>query len=175
MPLLVWIACSGVVQRYFTLPRDLRRCFATAVVMIGLASSAVQAAGVRMVRAQVDMASGVESLLRAVATDVLATGQPLFHLMGFLYFDRVLTRVENADELRELVRLFEARRVRRWTYIPFYGPAFNARVVEDWTSAGKWRFRVVDDRTPLAWIMGHGNLIYLRLITYEGGAAKAGR
>lgn len=174
-PLLVWLACSGVWKSCVGLPGKLRRSVVQSAVMIGVASIVVQAAGIGMVRAQAEMSWRVESLLRAAGSQVLATGQPLFHMMGFLYFDRILARVDGPDELRELVRSYARQRVPRWTYIPFYGPAFNARAVEDWSSEYEWRFRITEDRTPLAWVMGRGRLIYLRLISYEGYRRGADR
>jgi len=61
--------------------------------------------------------------------------------------------------------------VRRWTYIPFSGAAFDAGGVERQTAGKPWRFEVVEDRTPLVFVSERGGGSELRLITYEGKAA----
>lgn len=168
LPVLLWLGAVGLWRVYQTAGGSLRVGIVVAGTLIALASAAVQVKGLFAVRSQVEMAVRVENLLRGTGTPVLVTGQPLFHMMGFLYFDRILLRVDDARELEELVQSFARQRVARWTYIPLYGPAFDARSVERWTGRGPWKFRVVEDRIPLAWVMGRGRYIYLRMITYAG-------
>lgn len=168
VPALVWLGALGLSRAYEAATGNLRVAIAIAGTCIALAGFAVQVKGLLAVGSQVEMAVRVERLLRSTGSPILVTGQPLFHMMGFLYFDRVLMRVDNALELEELVRSFAKRRVARWTYIPLYGPAFDARVVERLTAGGPWKFRIVDDRMPLAWVMGQGRYIFLRMITYTG-------
>ncbi len=89
--------------------------------------------------------------------------------MGFLYFDRILMAVDGPQELRTLVESLAAHRVRQWTYVPFSGAAFDARVVEQWTRSASWRFRVAGDATPGVDVQERGGGFTLRLVTYAGG------
>ena len=68
--------------------------------------------------------------------------------------------------LQSLVRRLAERRVAGWTYVPRFARGFDARTVEEWTRDRPWRFRVVDDRTPM--VVEFGGVRELRLVTYQG-------
>lgn len=68
--------------------------------------------------------------------------------------------------LRSLVRRLAERKVAGWTYVPRFARGFDARTVEEWTRESSWRFRVVDDRTPM--VVEFGGVRELRLVTYQG-------
>ena len=170
VPPLVWLAFSGVARAYKESSRDMRRALAVCAVLSVAASFGVQAVGVWRVRAQVLAGARVEAILRSVESPILVTGmEPLFRFLGYLYFDRVLMSVEGPDELQDLARVLARQKVPRWTYIPFSGREFDARIIERWTLQESWKFRVVEDRTPAVWVLESGRAISLRLITYRGG------
>lgn len=174
VPPLVWLGWAGFARAYRVSGPEVRKALVVTAVLVVLASVAVQVRGLLRVRAQVETGSRVEAILRASGSPILVTGrEPLFRVMGYLYFDRILMTVESPEELRELVELFAARRVARWTYVPFSGRTFDARAVERWTSGGPWRFRVAEDRLPLVFVSEPGGGFDLRLITYEGRPASA--
>ena len=68
--------------------------------------------------------------------------------------------------LRSLVRRLAERKVAGWTYVPRFARGFDARTVEEWTRDSPWRFRVVEDRTPM--VVEFGGVWELRLVTYQG-------
>lgn len=169
VPGLVWLAFSGLARVYEECNGEMRRAVAVCALLSVAASFALQAAGIWRVRSQVLAGARVEAILRSVDSPILVTGmEPLFRFLGYLYFDRVLMSVEGPDELQDLVVALARQRVPRWTYIPFSGRAFDARSIERWTLPESWRFRVVEDWTPLAWVVESGRPISLRLITYRG-------
>ncbi len=170
IPLLVWLGCLGATRALQELQGHRRRALLATVSLLGVASVGVQLAGVARVRAQVQAVEYVEGVLRASGSPVLVTGREgLFRAMGFLYFDKVLMVVDSPPELHALVELLAAHKVPRWTYVPFSGPAFDARLVERWTQSGRWRFRVAADTTPGVDVRERGGGFTLRLVTYAGG------
>jgi hypothetical protein len=113
----------------------------------------------------------MEDVLRSTRYEVVATGfEPMFRSLGGLYFQKKLMAVDSQEELRSRVRRLAEGKVAGWTYVPRFGRGFNARMVEEWTREGLWRFRVVDDRTPMAvGFAGVGEFrLELRLVTYQG-------
>ena len=170
VPPLVWLAFSGLARVYKESTKGMRRALAVCALLSAAASLAVQAGGIWRLRSQVLAGARVEAILRSVDSPILVTGmEPLFRFLGYLYFDRVLMSVQGPEELQDLARALARQRVPRWTYIPFSGRAFDARSIERWTEGEGWRFEVVEDRTPLAWVVENGRPISLRLITYQGG------
>jgi hypothetical protein len=109
----------------------------------------------------------MEDALRSTRYEVVATAfEPVFRSLGGLYFQKKLMAVDSQAELRSLVRRLADRKVAGWTYMPRFARGFDARTVEEWTREGPWRFRVVDDRTPL--VVEFGGVRELRLVTYRG-------
>lgn len=174
VPPLVWLGWAGFARACRVSDPAVRKALVLTALLVVLASVAVQIRGLVRVRAQVQTGGRVEAILRSSDSPILVTGrEALFRVMGYLYFDRILMTVESVEELRDLVERFASRRVVRWIYIPFSGRAFDARVVERWTSGGPWRFRVVEDRLPLVFVSEPGGGFDLRLITYEGSPTSA--
>jgi hypothetical protein len=170
VPLLVWLVSAGVACVKPASEAKVQPALVACVTFVTVASLAVQGVGVLTVRRQLQTAALFEQLLRKADSPLLVTGiEPLFRVMGYLYFDRVLMSVESPAELQELVRAFTRHRVERWTYVPFSGLGFDARAVERWSSRGSWRFRVASDVAPPLRVESTGASAALRLITYVGG------
>ena len=172
VPALGWLCCVALARGWHATDGAMRRAVAVCGALLAVASITVQVRGLLRVKSQVETGARVEAILRAVDSPILVTGrEALFRVMGYLYFDRVLMSAEDPQELRALVDVFSRHQVRRWTYIPFSGAAFDARGVERQTAGKPWRFEVVEDRTPLVFVSERGGGAELRLITYEGRAA----
>ncbi|MDR7400486.1 MAG: hypothetical protein QN144_14415 [Armatimonadota bacterium] len=169
VPLLMWLGCVALSRWCGAVEGRLRGALVTSTALLALAGLTVQGVGVMTVRWQAQAYDRVERLLRSIDSSVVATGiEPLFRVMGYLYFERVLMTVQGPEELRQLVDLLAARQVRRWAYIPVAGPAFDARVVERWAESGRWRFRVAEDRMLHVRIVQTRSTSGLRVITYTG-------
>jgi hypothetical protein len=172
IPALGWLCSLALARAWRVGDGGMRRALGVCGVLLVSASVAVQVRGLLRVRSQVETGARVEAIFRAVDSPILVTGREgLFRVMGYLYFERVLMSVRDPQELRALVDVFSRHQVRRWTYIPFSGAAFDARGVERQTAGKPWRFEVVEDRTPLVFVSERGGGSELRLITYEGKAA----
>jgi hypothetical protein len=169
VPVLGWLAGRWVAEVWEE-PR-LRGAVAVTVGCVVAAGLALQVLGLRFVRYSLDTLRTMEDVLRSTRYEVVATGfEPMFRFLGGLYFQKKLMAVDSQEELRSLVRRLAERKVAGWTYVPRFGRAFNARTVEEWTRDSPWRFRVVDDRTPMAVeFAGVGEFrLELRLVTYQG-------
>jgi hypothetical protein len=169
VPVLGWLAGRWVAEVWEE-PR-LRGAVAVTVGCVVAAGLALQVLGLRFVRYSLDSLRAVEDVLQSTRYEVVATGfEPMFRSLGGLYFQKKLMAVDSQEELRSLVRRLAEGKVAGWTYVPRFGRGFNARMVEEWTREGPWRFRVVDDRTPMAvGFAGVGEFgLELRLVTYQG-------
>jgi hypothetical protein len=121
-----------------------------ALVCVVAAGLALQVLGLRFVRYSLDTLRTMEDVLRSTQYEVVATGfEPVFRSLGGLYFQKKLMAVDSREELQSLVRRLAERRVAGWTYVPRFARGFDARTVEEWTRDCPWRFRVVEDRTPM--------------------------
>ena len=164
------VARGPVGREVWEEPR-LRGAVAVTVGCVVAAGLALQVLGLRFVRYSLDSLRAVEDVLRSTRYEVVATGfEPMFRSQGGLYFQKKLMAVDSQEELRSLVRRLAERRVAGWTYVPRFGRGFDARTVEEWTRESPWRFRVVEDRTPMAVrFVGVGEFrLELRLVTYQG-------
>jgi len=165
VPVLGWLA-GRWVEEVWEEPR-LRGAVAVTVGCVVAAGLALQVLGLRFVRHSLDSLRAMEDALRSTRYEVVATGfEPVFRSLGGLYFQKKLMAVDSQAELRSLVRRLADRKVAGWTYMPRFARGFDARTVEEWTREGPWRFRVVDDRTPL--VVEFGGVRELRLVTYRG-------
>jgi len=165
VPVLGWLAGRWVAEVWED--ARLRGAVVLTLVCVVAAGLALQVLGLRFVRHSLDTLRAVEDALRSTRYEVVATGfEPLFRSLGGLYFQKKLMAVDSPEALRSLVRRLGERKVAGWTYVPRFGRGFDARTVEEWIREGPWRFRVVDDRTPM--VVEFGGVQELRLVTYQG-------
>jgi hypothetical protein len=165
VPVLGWLAGRWVAEVWEE-PR-LRGAVAVTVGCVVAAGLALQVLGLRFVRYSLDTLRTMEDVLRSTRYEVVATGfEPMFRSLGGLYFQKKLMAVDSREELQSLVRRLAERRVAGWTYVPRFARGFDARTVEEWTRDRPWRFRVVEDRTPM--VVEFGGVRELRLVTYQG-------
>jgi hypothetical protein len=165
VPVLGWLAGRWVAEVWEE-PR-LRGAVAVTVGCVVAAGLALQVLGLRFARYSLDTLRTMEDVLRSTRYEVVATGfEPMFRSLGGLYFQKKLMAVDSREELQSLVRRLAERRVAGWTYVPRFARGFDARTVEEWTRDRPWRFRVVEDRTPM--VVEFGGVRELRLVTYQG-------
>ena len=165
VPVLGWLAGRWAAEVWEE--ARLRGAVVLALGCVVAAGLALQVLGLRFVRHSLDTLRAMEDVLRSARYEVVATGfEPVFRSLGGLYFQKKLMAVDSQEELQSLVRRLAERKVAGWTYVPRFGRGFDARMVERWTRESPWRFRVVEDRTPL--VVEFGGVRELRLVTYQG-------
>ncbi|HYM91610.1 MAG TPA: hypothetical protein VEW91_08265, partial [bacterium] len=147
LPVLVWLAASALAQARAAAFQTWPALRAAAVALLA-ASMLVQASGVDQVWQAIRQNARINQWLRGIPAEIVVT--PLEWLTlgaGPVYFEKQLMLVHSPVEFKALVERLSAGRVGRWAYIPYSGPAFLRRSVEQWTADRPWRFRVDDDRT----------------------------
>lgn len=154
--------------------RELQWVMAGVVMAVLVSGVAVQALGIRGIRGSLDVHRAIEDVIGASPYELVVTGyEPMFAVLGHLYFEKKLMAVDSQEELRELVAALAEARVEGWTYVPRFARGFDAGLVERWSDGGPWRFRVESDRTPL--VVEFGGARPVRLVTYRGVAGSEGR
>jgi len=161
LPALVWLAAAAVARARDAAPQvwPVLRRGALGIAMVSLL---IQATGVDQVRQATAQNARINQWLRGIPAHIVIT--PLEWLMlgaGPLYFEKELMLVRSPEDFKTLVVHLSEQHVRRWAYIPYFGPIFAPRLVEQWTDGRPWRFHADDDRT---W---NG----IRFVTFAGAAA----
>lgn len=162
LPPLIWLAAVGVA-RIQSDAGELWPVLRPGLAALAVAGCVLQLSGLDQVQQAASRNARLNAWLRSVPAEVVVT--PLQWLTlgsGPVYFDKKMLLVRSPEDFRELVGTLSARRVRRWTYIPFSGPAFSPMTVAGWTDGREWRFRPAEE----------GAFEGLRAVTYVGFSVR---
>ncbi len=147
LPALVWLAAIKVERAREALPQ-IRTTLTLASLGLVCAGIAMQASGVDQVAQATAGNDRINQFVRTAPSVIVVTPlQWLTLSAGPLYFEKEFMLVRTPDELKALVEQLSDRHATRWTYIPYAGPAFLPRTVEQWTTERTWRFARAEDRT----------------------------
>jgi len=162
VPTLVWLAASALARARSDAPEVwplLRR----AAFALAILSVITQASGVEQAWRATTMNARLNQWVRDLPAEIVVT--PLEWVTigaGPVYFEKSLMLVGSPEEFKTLVGDFARHRVTRWAYIPYSGAAFTPHVVERWTAAEPWRFRVGGERAYSG----------LRAVVFDGSAGS---
>jgi hypothetical protein len=146
VPALVWLAGLAVARACASAP-EVWPALRSAGAALAVLSVITQASAVDQVWRSTTMNARLTQWVRGLPAEVVVT--PLEWVTtgaGPVYFEKSLMLVGSPEELKALVGEFARRRVTRWAYIPYSGPAFTPYAVERWTAEGPWRFHARNDR-----------------------------
>jgi hypothetical protein len=146
VPALVWLAAFAVSRARASVPElwPALRWIAGALAMLSVMT---QASAVDQIWRTTTMNARLNRWVSGLPAEIVVT--PLEWVTvgaGPVYFEKSLMLVGSPEEFKTLVGDLARRRVTRWAYIPYSGPAFTPVAVERWTAEGPWRFRAGDNR-----------------------------
>lgn len=164
VPICVWLTAGSVARVWRGIPTT-RPALAVSAGILIFASLALQGIGIDEVRQSVSANAAVNDALLSAPAKIVGTPLEWMTLgAGHVYFEKTLMLVRSPGDLRALVHTLAAKRVTRWTYVPFWGPLFRPEEITHWSATEEWKFRVTDDRT----VRG------IRFVTYDGTPSPHG-